>query len=119
MKLLPRMVLLSCVTFSTSPIVNADTPVIPELTQVPTPPVAGSTADDWDLVSKVKSAFANTKTLQTQNITVNSVHGVIELTGTVDYADQVIAAEFIASKVPGVKAVHNNLHPRGSSTQPE
>src|SRR5271154_788763 len=114
MKLLPKIVLISFVTFSVSSIVNADTPVIPELTQLPTPPAAGST-DDWDLATKIKAAFANTKTLQTQNINVNSVHGVIELSGTVDYADQVIAAGFVASKVPGVKAVHNNLHPQGSS----
>ncbi len=70
---------------------------------------AGEYLDDASITLKVKTDFAADKLVEGHDISVRTDQGVVDLTGTVDSASQSDRATELASKIKGVKAVHNNL----------
>jgi hyperosmotically inducible protein len=70
---------------------------------------AGEYLDDATITTKVKASFAEDKWVKGRDISVRTDQGVVDLTGTVDGASESDRATALASKVKGVKAVHNNL----------
>ena len=69
----------------------------------------GEYLDDATITAKVKASFAEDKWVKGRDISVRTDQGVVDLTGTVDGANESDRATALASKVKGVKAVHNNL----------
>ncbi len=70
---------------------------------------AGEYLDDATITLKVKADFAEDKLVKGHDISVRTDQGVVDLTGSVDSASESDRATALASKVKGVKAVHNNL----------
>lgn len=70
---------------------------------------AGEYLDDATITLKVKADFAEDKLVKGRDISVRTDQGVVDLTGTVNSANESDRATALASKVKGVKAVHNNL----------
>ena len=64
---------------------------------------------DSDLESDVRRALSTSKALRSATITLVSLHREVTLSGTVVDEPSRELAEDIASHVPGVVAVHNNL----------
>jgi hyperosmotically inducible protein len=69
----------------------------------------GQYLDDASITTKVKSKFAEDKWVKGRNISVRTDHGVVDLTGNVNSKDESDRATALATKVAGVRAVHNNL----------
>jgi hyperosmotically inducible protein len=70
---------------------------------------SGQYIDDATITTKVKASFAEDKWVKGRDISVRSDHGVVDLTGNVDSKDESKRATDLATKVTGVRAVHNNL----------
>jgi len=66
--------------------------------------VPDKTADTW-ITTKVKSELATTKNVKSSDITVNTMDGVVTLTGTATSAAEKTKVEAVAKKVKGVKSV--------------
>ena len=66
--------------------------------------------DDSTIAANVKAALVQDPTTRASNISVNAMHGVVELTGFVDNPDQRHEAARVASNVAGVHSVDNELH---------
>jgi len=75
----------------------------------------GSAVDDRTLTANVRAALASSPETATPQIKVSTADGVVQLAGFVDSNVQRDAATRIASAVPGVRAVDNDLRlaPRG------
>lgn len=71
---------------------------------------AGEYVDDSTLTAKVKSALLAKKGVSSADISVETYHGVVQLSGFVDSAEQVRLAGQAARGVGGVKEVRNNLN---------
>ena len=71
---------------------------------------AGEYVDDSTLTAKVKSALLAKKGVPSAEISVETYHGVVQLSGFVDSAEQVRQAGRTAAGVGGVKEVKNNLN---------
>ena len=69
----------------------------------------GQYLDDAAITAKVKAAFAEDKWVKGIDISVRTDHGVVDLTGNVKSKDESDRATDLATKVKGVRAVHNNL----------
>jgi len=69
----------------------------------------GETLDDAAIGAKVKSALIASSETKARDIDVNVDKGVVQLSGYVDNANQVAAAQRIASNVAGVQRVDNRL----------
>ncbi|MGA8147294.1 MAG: BON domain-containing protein [Gallionellaceae bacterium] len=69
----------------------------------------GEYLDDATITLKVKADFAEDKLVKGRDISVRTDQGVVDLTGTVNSTNESDRATALASKVKGVKAVHNNL----------
>src|SRR5208282_3282374 len=69
----------------------------------------GEYLDDAGITAKVKAKYADDKWVKGRDISVRTDHGVVDLTGTVNSTNESDRATALASKVTGVKAVHNNL----------
>jgi hyperosmotically inducible protein len=69
----------------------------------------GQYVDNTVITTKVKSALLANDEVKSFAISVESVKGVVQLSGFVDTAAQKSAAGKAASAVPGVKRVMNNL----------
>jgi osmotically-inducible protein OsmY len=69
----------------------------------------GQYVDDSTIMTKVKSALLGDDAVNSFEIKVETVKGVVQLSGFVDTSDQKSAAEKDASAVSGVKNVQNNL----------
>ncbi len=69
----------------------------------------GQYVDDTAITSKVKSALLGDDAVKSFEIKVETVKGVVQLSGFVDTSDQKSAAGKDASAVPGVQDVRNNL----------
>jgi osmotically-inducible protein OsmY len=69
----------------------------------------GQYVDDTVITTKVKSALLGDKAVKSFEIKVETVKGVVQLSGFVDTADQKSAAASDASAVRGVTDVENNL----------
>jgi hyperosmotically inducible protein len=70
---------------------------------------AGDYVDDSWITTKVKSLLAEDEFLKSFKISVETMKGTVQLTGTVDSQKAVDKAGQIAKSVKGVKSVKNNL----------
>ncbi len=69
----------------------------------------GQYVDDTVITTKVKSALLGDEAVKSFAISVETVKGVVQLSGFVNTATQKSAAGADASAVSGVRRVHNNL----------
>ena len=69
----------------------------------------GAAIDDAEITSKVKAAIFAEPGLKTLQISVDTVNGVVTLSGSVDSPAAIERAKGLASAVSGVKAVDNRL----------
>ena len=70
---------------------------------------AGQAIDDTEITARVKSAVFGEPGLKTLQIHVDTVKGVVTLTGTVDSQANSDKARTLAAAVPDVKEVSNKL----------
>jgi len=75
----------------------------------PTSDSTGQYVDDTAITTKVKAALLGDSAVKSFEIKVETVKGVVQLSGFVDTSDQKSAAGNDASAVPGVKDVKNDL----------
>lgn len=76
---------------------------------------AGVALDDTAITAKVKAAIFAEPGLKTLQISVDTVKGVVTLTGSVDTAANSARATTLAGAVADVKAVDNRLVLKGTS----
>ena len=69
----------------------------------------GEYIDDSVITTKIKSLLASDDLLKSFKISVDTDHGVVQLTGEVAGQMAIDKAEEIARSVNGVKSVKNNL----------
>lgn len=69
----------------------------------------GEYIDDSAITTKVKTALFSEKEISSGHISVETYKGVVQLSGFVSSQAQVDKAGVVASKVSGVKKVHNSL----------
>jgi len=69
----------------------------------------GAYFDDSTITGAVKAKFAESKDVPGTAISVETLNGTVQLAGFVTSAAQKSAAEDLARKVGGVKAVKNDL----------
>jgi osmotically-inducible protein OsmY len=69
----------------------------------------GQYLDDSVITAKVKAAIVEESTLKVFQINVTTYHGIVQLSGFVDKAENVEKASEVSAKVAGVKEVKNNL----------
>lgn len=70
---------------------------------------AGVAIDDTEITTKIKAAFFAESGLKTLQISVDTVKGVVTLSGSVDTQSHSDMAKAMASAVSGVKKVNNDL----------
>jgi len=70
---------------------------------------AGQYVDDTTLTTKVKAAIVNDEGLKGMQINVETMQGVVQLSGFVDTAQQAAQAASDARGVTGVKSVRNSI----------
>ena len=75
----------------------------------PTSDSTGQYVDDTVITTKVKNALLADGAVKSSEISVQTVKGVVQLSGFVDTSDQKSAAKKDAWAIPGVKDVNNNL----------
>jgi hyperosmotically inducible protein len=72
-----------------------------------------TTTADAAITAKVKTAFAADELVKAHNINVDTVRGVVQLTGTVKSAAEKDRAISLAKNVSGVVEVKDNLRTAG------
>jgi osmotically-inducible protein OsmY len=77
--------------------------------ETPKHETAGQYLDDSVITTKVKAALFDEMALKTFKIGVTTYHGVVQLSGFVDNADQAKRAEQVARGVDGVQDVKNDI----------
>ncbi|MGV1098677.1 BON domain-containing protein [Thiovibrio sp. JS02] len=70
---------------------------------------AGDMVDDVGITAKVKSDLIAEKTIKARNIDVDTINGVVILSGFVDSQKEIDRAVALARGVPGVRQVKNEL----------
>ena len=75
----------------------------------PTSETAGQYVDDSVITAKVKSALLGDDAVKSSAVSVETVKGVVQLSGFVNTSDQRSAAGKDAAAVKGVKTVKNDL----------
>lgn len=65
--------------------------------------------DDAAITAEVKAALVGDPELKASDINVETVQGVVQLSGFVSSAESVAAAATVARTVKGVKSVRNDL----------
>jgi osmotically-inducible protein OsmY len=70
---------------------------------------AGVAIDDTEITTKIKAAFMAESGLKTLQISVDTVKGVVTLSGSVDTQQHSDTAKAMASAVSGVNKVKNEL----------
>lgn len=75
---------------------------------------AGQYVDDSTITTKVKAAILNDQGLKGMQINVETMQGVVQLSGFVDTAQQAAQAASDAQGVTGVKSVRNSIVVRKS-----
>ena len=70
---------------------------------------ASENQEDQKLAEAVKAAFASSPSFKFPDVAVASFKGTVQLSGFVVSDDQKEAAENLAKKVSGVKAVENKI----------
>lgn len=73
------------------------------------PRSVGTQVDDAVITTKVKTKLIEDPITKARKIDVDTVNGVVTLTGLVDSEEEIQRAVAIAQSVPGVKRVVNNL----------
>ena len=73
---------------------------------------AGVAIDDAAITTKVKAAIFAEPNLKSLQISVDTVGGVVTLTGSVNASAESDRAKAVAAGVEGVKAVENRLAPK-------
>jgi len=73
----------------------------------------GSYVDDTTITTRVKAKFAEDQTVSAMAIGVETLKGVVQLSGFAKSADERAMAERLARGVPGVVAVKNDIAIRG------
>lgn len=76
---------------------------------------AGQYVDDTTITTKVKAAILNDQGLKGMQINVETMQGVVQLSGFVDTSQQAAQAATDARSVEGVKAVRNSIVVRKAS----
>ncbi len=69
----------------------------------------GSYVDDSAITTAVKARFAQSREVAASSISVETLNGVVLLSGFAKDADEKQAAESIAGRVNGVQSVRNNI----------
>jgi len=69
----------------------------------------GEYVDDSAITTKVKTALVEDDTVKAREVKVTTYRGAVQLSGFVDTAAQKAQAEVVASRVPGVRSVQNNI----------
>lgn len=69
----------------------------------------GSYIDDTALTTRVKARFAQDSAVSALAINVQTLKGVVQLSGFARSAQERATAESLARGVPGVVAVHNDI----------
>lgn len=69
----------------------------------------GQYVDDATITTRVKAKFASDSTVSATRIKVDTVKGVVELSGKVDSEVERDQAVTLAKSVPDVRSVRNNL----------
>lgn len=75
----------------------------------PTSKSTGEYFDDAAITVKVKAAFVEDKQVKVNDITVDTYKGTVQLSGFANSAAEIDRAVRIASSVPGVKTVNNDI----------
>lgn len=70
---------------------------------------AGVAIDDTEITAKIKAAIFAEPGLKTLQISVDTIHGVVTLSGSVSSKADKDTAQSLASAVSGVKEVNNRL----------
>ena len=78
-------------------------------TSTPTSDSTGQYVDDTVITTKVKSALLGDDAVKSFAVSVETVKGVVQLSGFVNTSDQRSAAGKDAAAVKGVKTVKNDL----------
>lgn len=78
----------------------------------------GQYVDDATITARVKSKFASDSTVSATRIKVDTVKGVVELSGNVSSEAEREQAVSIARAVPDVRSVRNNLTVQGATSKP-
>jgi osmotically-inducible protein OsmY len=73
----------------------------------------GSYIDDATLTTRVKAKFAEDKTVSAMSISVETLKGVVQLSGFAKSAEERSKAEELARNVSGVASVRNDIVLRG------
>lgn len=82
-----------------------------------TPETTGEYLDDSVITTKVKSAFVADRQVSALNIKVETVKGVVQLSGFAYNQQEIDRATQLALQVANVKSVKNNIRLRQSSSQ--
>lgn len=69
----------------------------------------GGYFDDATITAKVKGDLAQDPKVSATQVHVTTYKGVVNLSGFVNAPSEIPEARLVASQVPGVKAVHDNL----------
>lgn len=69
----------------------------------------GQAVDDSAITTQVKARFAESPVVSALAINVETVHGVVQLSGFAKSVNERTTAESIARKVPHVKSVKNDI----------
>ena len=69
----------------------------------------GSYVDDATITSRVKTKFAEDTTVSAMAIGVETMKGVVQLSGFAKSSDERAMAERLARGVPGVQSVKNDI----------
>lgn len=78
----------------------------------------GQYVDDATITARVKSRFASDNTVSATRIKVDTVKGIVELSGSVASEAERDQAVSIARAVPDVKGVRNNLTIQAAAAKP-
>lgn len=80
----------------------------------PTRESTGEYIDDAAITTKVKTAFVEDKEVKAANVKVETFKGTVQLSGFAESGNEINRAMEIASKVPGVKSVRNDIRLKAS-----
>lgn len=75
----------------------------------PTSSSTGEYIDDTAITAKVKTAIFNDETLKTNDISVETYKGRVQLSGFVDSSADIAQAGVVAKGIGGVTSVKNDL----------
>lgn len=87
----------------------APAPVVPADTSAANVQLPGSVLDDTVITTKVKTALLADSDVKGLDVNVDTSKAVVTLSGAVNNQAQIDRAGKLATDVPGVKSVNNNL----------